>query len=211
MAIFAHLPLLFEPDLFALLLLPLPLARAEQTPVPEAVPTMTLEQWASQSVGENDPLHFEVVPYDQLPPLIEGQHHYLLLCIDQWVRDPRPDNSKPPTGIGGRRRDMYGNTDGIVLVTLDTRAHRIMLTSIIRDAIIQKVTSGGLMCEIPELGMLGIVPSSRFRTRVTRRNAGRYSARMESGHTGYRPGDFIYIAPDTIDLVRGQAQFRPVI
>ena len=46
---------------------------------------------------------------------------------------------------------------------------------------------------------------------MTRRNAGRYSARMEHGHTGYRPGDFIYIAPDTIDLVRGQAQFRPVI
>ena len=36
---------------------------------------------------------------------------------------------------------MYGNTDGIVLVTLDTRAHRIMLTSFIRDAIIQKSTS----------------------------------------------------------------------
>ena len=34
---------------------------------------------------------------------------------------------------------------------------------------------------------------------------------MESGHTGYRPGDFIYIALDSIDLVRGQAQFRPVI
>jgi len=79
------------------------------------------------------------------------------------------------------------------------------------EAIIQKVTSSGLMCEIPELGMLGFVPSSRFRTRVTRRNAGRYSARMDSGHTGYRPGDFIYIAPDSIDLVRGQAQFRPVI
>ncbi len=78
------------------------------------------------------------------------------------------------------------------------------------EAIIQKVTSSGLMCEIPELGMLGFVPSSRFRTHVTRRNS-RYSSRMESGHTGYRPGDFIYIALDSIDLVRGQAQFRPVI
>ena len=33
---------------------------------------------------------------------------------------------------------MYGNTDGIVILTLDTRAHRIMLTSIIRDALIRK-------------------------------------------------------------------------
>lgn len=78
------------------------------------------------------------------------------------------------------------------------------------EAIIQKVTSSGLMCEIPELGMIGFVPTSRFRTPVTRRNS-RYSSRMESGHTGYRPGDFIYIALDSIDLVRGHAQFRPVI
>ncbi|MBQ7730243.1 MAG: VacB/RNase II family 3'-5' exoribonuclease [Lentisphaeria bacterium] len=78
------------------------------------------------------------------------------------------------------------------------------------EAIIQKVTSSGLMCEIPELGMLGFVPTSRFRAPVTRRNS-RYSSRMESGHTGYRPGDFIYIALDSIDLVRGHAQFRPVI
>ena len=78
------------------------------------------------------------------------------------------------------------------------------------EAIIQKVTSSGLMCEIPELGMLGFVPTSRFRAPVSRRNS-RYSSRMESGHTGYRPGDFIYIALDSIDLVRGHAQFRPVI
>ena len=79
------------------------------------------------------------------------------------------------------------------------------------EAIIQKVTSGGLMCEIPELGMLGFVPSARFRTRVARRSGSRSFASMENGHTGYRPGDFIYIALDSIDLVRGQAQFRPVI
>lgn len=78
------------------------------------------------------------------------------------------------------------------------------------EAIIQKVTSSGLMCEIPELGMIGFVPTSRFRAPVSRRNS-RYSSRMESGHTGYRPGDFIYIALDSIDLVRGHAQFRPVI
>ena len=31
-----------------------------------------------------------------------------------------------------------GNTDGMVLVTLDTRAHRVMLTSFIRDALVQR-------------------------------------------------------------------------
>ena len=133
--------------LFALilaLLLPLPLAVAENAPEADITPapTMTLEQWAKQSVGENDPLHFEVVPYDQLPPVIEGQHHYLLLCIDQWERDPRPDGINVPTYDNGSRKDMYGNTDGIVILTLDTRAHRIMLTSIIRDALIRKTNLG---------------------------------------------------------------------
>ena len=120
------------------LLLPLPLACAENTPVPEPTPTLSIDEWAKISVGENDPLDFEVVPYNQLPPVVEGQHHYLLLCIDQWERDARPDGIAVPTYGNGSRKDMYGNTDGIVILTLDTRAHRIMLTSIIRDALIRK-------------------------------------------------------------------------
>lgn len=129
--------------ILVLLMLPLPLAGAEDAvdTEPTPAPTMTLEQWAKQSVGENDPLHFEVVPYDQLPPIIEGQHHYLLLCIDQWERDARPDGIAVPTYGNGSRKDMYGNTDGIVILTLDTRAHRIMLTSIIRDALIRKTNA----------------------------------------------------------------------
>ena len=98
--------------------------------------------WAGANLPyERLPAHIEIVPYDQLPPVAEGQHHYLLLCVDHWDRDPRPDGIAPPTYSNGHRQDMYGNTDGIVLVTLDTRAKRIMLTSFIRDAIIQKPTS----------------------------------------------------------------------
>ena len=113
---------------------------ATETPAPQV--TLSPEEWANAKVPyKRMPEPIKIVPYDELPPVVEGQHHYLLLCIDQWNRDPRPAGSKPPTGYGGRRRDMYGNTDGIVLVTLDTRAHRIMLTSFIRDAIIQKSNS----------------------------------------------------------------------
>ena len=68
------------------------------------------------------PKPISTIPFDELPPVIAGQHHYLLLCVDQW--------SKKPTNLG--------NTDGIVLVTLDTRAHRIMLTSLIRDALVNR-------------------------------------------------------------------------
>ena len=70
----------------------------------------------------DDPQPIETIPYDELPPVIDGQHHYLLLCVDQWTGKPH----------------NLGNTDGIVIVTLDTRAHRVMLTSIIRDALVER-------------------------------------------------------------------------
>ena len=134
-----------------MLLLPLPLACAEtaadaSAPEPTAAPTLSPEEWHNKQYSlpyERVPAHIEVVPWDELPPVTEGQHHYLLLCIDQWVRDGRPDDAKPPmqSKHPDRRRDMYGNTDGIVILTLDTRAHRIMLTSIIRDAIVRKYNS----------------------------------------------------------------------
>lgn len=60
--------------------------------------------------------------YESLPPPIEGQSHFLLLCVDQW---------KGKTG-------NLGNTDGIVIVTLDTRTKRVMLTSVIRDLLVQR-------------------------------------------------------------------------
>ena len=66
------------------------------------------------------PIH--TIPYEEISPVIEGQHHYLLLCTDVWHGNP----------------SNLGNTDGIVLVTLDTRAHRVMLTSFIRDALVER-------------------------------------------------------------------------
>ena len=68
------------------------------------------------------PKPIEIIPYEELPANFDGQHHYLLLCVDQWY------------GKAGN----LGNTDGMVLVTVDTRAHRIMLTSFIRDALVQR-------------------------------------------------------------------------
>ncbi len=124
--------------ILALLLLPLSPVFAEEAAQSEPSVTLSPEEWAKQVMNENSPLSIDVIPYDELPPVVEGQHHYLLLCIDQWARDARPDGIKVPTYANGSRKDMYGNTDGIVLVTLDTRAHRIMLTSIIRDALIKK-------------------------------------------------------------------------
>ena len=98
--------------------------------------------WAKQNLPDARlPEPIEIVPYDELPPDNPDQHHYLLLCIDQREQPARPDDAKSPVNSQGQRLDFYGNTDGIVIVTLDTRAKRIMLTSIIRDAIILKPNS----------------------------------------------------------------------
>ena len=66
------------------------------------------------------PKPIDTIPYEELPEPREGMHHYLLLCVDQWRGIP----------------NNLGNTDGIMLLTLDTRAGRIMLTSLIRDALV---------------------------------------------------------------------------
>ena len=66
------------------------------------------------------PKPIDVIPFDQLPETRDGMHHYLLLCVDQWRGNP----------------NNLGNTDGIMILTLDTRANRIMLTSLIRDALV---------------------------------------------------------------------------
>ena len=100
------------------------------------------EDWANAKLERNRmPEHIEIVPWDEIEPNAPGQHHYLLLCIDQWTSKPRPDGIAPPVAANGNRRDFFGNTDGIVILTFDTSAHRIMLASIVRDAAILKPNS----------------------------------------------------------------------
>ncbi len=85
--------------------------------------TAVLVLFSAGSLAETrTPNPIQTIPYGELSPVIEGQHHYLLLCTDVWHGNPK----------------NLGNTDGIVLLTLDTRAHRIMLTSFIRDALVER-------------------------------------------------------------------------
>ena len=70
------------------------------------------------ALADSQPTPIETVPYDQLPENRAGLHHYLLLCMDHWN--------------GGTN----GNSDGIVLLTFDTLAGRIMLTSFTRDSLV---------------------------------------------------------------------------
>ncbi len=108
------------------------------------IPCISLAEgdWANADLPRNRmPEYIETVPWSEIGAGSPGQHHYLLLCIDQWQSKPRPEGIAPPVDENGNRRDFFGNTDGIVILTLDTAAHRIMLCSIVRDAAILKPNS----------------------------------------------------------------------
>ena len=68
--------------------------------------------WANLDLPKNRmPEHIEIVPWDEIQPPSLGQHHYLLLCIDEWKSLPRPADATPPPLDEGRGPDRYGNTD----------------------------------------------------------------------------------------------------
>ena len=60
--------------------------------------------------------------YDTLPAALEGQHHYLLACVDTWGTNP----------------NNLGNTDGVMMVTFDTRAKRLLFTTFMREMLIMR-------------------------------------------------------------------------
>lgn len=62
-----------------------------------------------------EPNPISVIPYEQVPEPYSGQHHYLLISYDE-----------------------FRNTDGMMIVTLDTRAKRILSISISREFLIQR-------------------------------------------------------------------------
>lgn len=82
--------------------------------------TLVLLLTSLPAVADTQPTPISKVPYDELPENRDGVYHYLLLCMDQWN--------------GG----LKDNSDGIVLLTFDTRAGRIMLTSLLRDSLVER-------------------------------------------------------------------------
>lgn len=66
----------------------------------------------------------EIIPLapEDVPQPTEGMHHYLLLCTDTWDGDP----------------NNLGNTDGVVLVTLDTVQRRVIFCTLTREMLIRR-------------------------------------------------------------------------
>lgn len=103
------------------------------------------EGWSKKSVRyERTPEPITVVPWEEIEDPLPTTHHYLLLCLDRWADKvvPRPEGIDVPHYGNGARKDDYGYTDGIVIVTLDTRSKRVMLTSLSRECLVKKPNNG---------------------------------------------------------------------
>ncbi len=74
------------------------------------------------ALASDTPKPIPVVAEGDITPTPAGIRHYMLICVDQW----------------DAKADALGHTDGLVLVTVDEFAGRVMLTSFIRDMLIQR-------------------------------------------------------------------------
>ncbi len=74
------------------------------------------------ALADEEPAPIPVIPESEITPTPKGIHHYMLICMDSWATDPK----------------NLGHSDGLILVSVDEYARRVMLTSFIRDMLIQR-------------------------------------------------------------------------
>ncbi|OGV39794.1 MAG: hypothetical protein A2X48_24150 [Lentisphaerae bacterium GWF2_49_21] len=75
------------------------------------------------------------------------------------------------------------------------------------EGVIRKISAAGLGVFIPDLGILSFIPVEYLGFAYKKRK----SKFITSGtHSKYKCGDFIYVMPEHIDLIKGSALFRPV-
>lgn len=106
--------------------------------------------------------------YDTLPAALPGQHHYLLACVDTW--ETKPTN--------------LGNTDGVMMVTLDTRARRLMLITYMREMLVQR----------PD-GQIGRI------TYIAKNNGPEALCRTISTHFGVKVEKYILFSMDNVQTI----------
>lgn len=96
------------------------------------------------ALAQEEPQPIATYAPQDIPQTPDGIHHYLLLCADSWNGDI--DNF-----------DNY--TDGIMLVTVDTVAHRVILTSFIRDMLVLRPDGkyGRINAVAKKFGMQGLM------------------------------------------------------
>ncbi len=111
----------------------------------------------------------EIVPldYDSLE-VREGQHHYLLACVDTW--ETKPHN--------------LGNSDGVILVTMDTQAKRLLFTTFTREMLIQRPDGG----------------TGRI-TYIAKNNGPEALCRIISTHFGVKVDKYIFFSMDNVQQI----------
>ena len=82
----------------------------------------TLMACAPLALAEGEPDPIPVIPENEITPTPKGIHHYMLICMDSWAADPK----------------NLGHSDGLILVSVDEYARRVMLTSFIRDMLVMR-------------------------------------------------------------------------
>lgn len=84
-----------------------------------------------------------VLDESQIPDTPKGVHHYLLLCMDSWAANTK----------------RLGFSDGMVLITVDESAQRIIATSFIRDTLVIHPDGkpGRLTYIVKEFGVQGLL------------------------------------------------------
>lgn len=74
----------------------------------------------------DQPRDITPLDYDTMPEPPDGQHHYLLACVDNWQ---------------GNARNL-GNTDGVMLVTMDVISQRLLFTTFSREMLVKRPDGG---------------------------------------------------------------------
>ncbi len=119
--------------------------------------------WASTAPNEITPLD-----YDTLPEPPDGQHHFLLACVDTWETKPK----------------NLGNTDGVILVTMDTRTKRLLFTTFTREMLVQR----------PD-GQIGRI------TYIAKTNGPEALCRIISTHFGVKVDKYILFSMDNVQSI----------
>ena len=112
----------------------------------------------------------EIFPleYDALPEPKEGQYHYLLACVDTW--ETKPHN--------------LGNTDGMIMVTMDVRSKRLLFTTFMREMLIQRPDGG--------IGRI---------TYIAKNNGPEALCRIISTHFGVKVDQYIIFSMDNVQKI----------
>lgn len=147
-------------------------------------------------------------PIRRYPDLIVHQQ----LRYADAGKNLRPE--KEMVGIARQCTEQEANNDSAYYAANDrlklhyVREHMLDGSISVLEGVIEKITSSGMMVDIPEMGIMGFVPIESL--------PGQYRKRGEElipmhGHTHYKCGNFVFLQLERIDMIRGMAIFRPSV